>query len=67
MLHLYNRKGSIVNKDEIANILWKSEAIKKYSDWAIDKTISRLRKKIGDSAHNPKFIETIKGRGLRLL
>jgi len=67
LLHLYNSKGNIVSKDEIAKILWKNEAIKKYSDWAIDKTISRLRIKIGDSAKNSTFIETLKGRGLRLL
>jgi len=67
LLYLYKTKGNIVSKDEIAKILWKNEALEKYSDWAIDKTVSRLRKKIGDSARNPKFIETVKGRGLRLL
>ncbi len=67
LLYLYKSRGNIVSKDEIAEILWKNKGIEKYSDWAIDKTISRLRKKFGDSARNPRFIETIKGRGLRLL
>lgn len=64
---LYINKGHIVDKETIAKTLWGKNAVSKYSDWAIDKTVSRLRKKIGDSAKKQKYIETVKGRGLRLL
>ena len=64
---LYKNKGNIVSREGLSEVLWGRNAIEKYSDWAIDRTISRIRKKIGDSASNPRFIQTIKGRGLRLL
>ena len=68
ILHLlYKNKKKIVTREELANILWGENAIEKYSDWAIDRTVSRIRKKIGDSVQEPRFIETIKGRGLRLI
>lgn len=64
---LYKNKGELVSREDIAQAIWGPNFIKKYSDWAIDRTISRLRKKIGDSAKNSKYIETVKGRGLRLV
>lgn len=64
---LYKNKGKVVSRDELARAIWGNHLIEKYSDWAIDRTISRIRKKIGDSAKNPKFILTIKGRGLKLI
>lgn len=64
---LYKNKGKIVTREELAETLWGQKSIEKYSDWAIDRTLSRIRKKISDKASNPRFIETIKGRGLRLI
>ena len=63
---LYENKGELVLRQQLAEILWGKNVIEKYSDWAIDRTISRIRKKIGDSAKSPKYIHTIKGRGIRL-
>lgn len=64
---LYKKKGEIVSREELAEAIWGKNVIDKYSDWAIDRTVSRIRKKINDSARNPKYIKTIKGRGLRLI
>ncbi|MBN2015729.1 winged helix-turn-helix transcriptional regulator [Candidatus Dojkabacteria bacterium] len=64
---LYKNKGKIVTREALAEILWGQNSIEKYSDWAIDRTLSRIRKKLGDKASTPRFIETIKGRGLRLI
>jgi hypothetical protein len=55
----------VISREEISKIIWGSEAIEKYSDWAIDQVISRLRNKIGDSGYAPKHIKTLKGRGFR--
>ncbi len=52
-----------VSRDEIAQILWGKSWNTKYSDWAIDKTISRLRKKI---IGNEIRILTIKNFGYQL-
>ncbi|MFC1780115.1 winged helix-turn-helix domain-containing protein [Patescibacteria group bacterium] len=64
---LYKNKGNIVNREELAQAIWGKHTIEKYSDWAIDRTISRIRKKLGDPARKPKYIYTIKGRGLKLI
>ncbi|MBU0975941.1 MAG: winged helix-turn-helix domain-containing protein [Patescibacteria group bacterium] len=64
---LYTNNGEIVKREELAEVIWGKNVIEKYSDWAIDRTISRIRKKLGDTARNPRFIQTIKGRGLRLI
>jgi len=34
------------------------------SDWALDKLISRLREKLGDSGQN--FVKTMRGSGITL-
>lgn len=52
-----------ISRDEIARILWGKSWNSKYSDWAIDKTISRLRKKI---VGNEIRILTIKNFGYQL-
>lgn len=46
ILLLYRRKGKLVTRDEIAECIWSNKLLDLYSDWAIDKTISRLRKKM---------------------
>jgi hypothetical protein len=52
-----------LSRDDIAQILWGKSWNTKYSDWAIDKTISRLRKKI---IGNEIRILTIKNFGYQL-
>jgi hypothetical protein len=64
---LYKNKGEVVTRENIAAVLWNKKPIKKHSDWAIDKAISRLRKKLGDTANLPAFIKTIKGKGIKLI
>ncbi len=53
-----------ISRDEIAQILWGKASASKYSDWAIDKAISRLRKNILSA--NYKII-TVKNLGYELI
>ena len=46
LAHLFEGEGKIVGRDAVAKLIWESRMEDKYSDWAIDKTISRLRKKL---------------------
>lgn len=64
---LLSRPNEIITREEIAQFIWGSEALEKYSDWAIDQSVSRLRSKLQDDPYNPQFIETIKGRGFKLI
>ena len=37
-----------ISREELAEVVWGDEADEKYSEWAIDKRISRLRKNLKD-------------------
>lgn len=62
---LYSRADTDVSRDLVAKAIWGSDYIK-YSDWAIDKLVSRLRDKLGDKRPN-KIIKTVRNRGFMLL
>lgn len=46
LIKLYKKFGKTVSRDEIAEILWGDKLLEQYSDWAIDKAVSRLREKL---------------------
>ena len=54
-----SKLNKIVKRDEIAQALWGNRWLEKYSEYMIDKTIYRLRKKIINSYK----IVTLKNRG----
>ncbi|OGM35383.1 hypothetical protein A3F01_04605 [Candidatus Woesebacteria bacterium RIFCSPHIGHO2_12_FULL_38_11] len=60
-------KGRLVPKDRIASILWRNKVDELYSDWAIDKTISRLREKLIMAGFGNDCLITLKGKGYRWL
>ena len=62
---LQSRKGEIVTRDIVAEIIWKNNTEEKYSDWAIDQVIHRIREKIR-KAKSPHKILTKKGQGFIL-
>jgi hypothetical protein len=53
-----------ITRDEVANIIWGKQSNVKYSDWAIDKAISRLRSKISSSNYQ---LMTVKNLGYQLI
>jgi DNA-binding winged helix-turn-helix (wHTH) protein len=59
---LIEKKNNIVSRDEIAKRIWPEDYMVEYSDWAIDKTASRLRKKVKD-ANVGLEIKVVKGKG----
>lgn len=56
---LWEKQETIVDRENIAQVLWEEEWSNKYSDWALDALVSRLRKKMSGRWQ----IITIKGRG----
>ncbi len=58
-----NEQGNIVHRDKIAKTLWKAKWEEKYSDWAIDRLVYRLRKKIVSLGLDRNLVRTIKKRG----
>lgn len=65
LVALYKQKGTVVSRDEVAQSLWGEQMLDRYSDWAIDKVISRLRSRIV-SLHIPCQIMTMKKKGFYL-
>jgi pSer/pThr/pTyr-binding forkhead associated (FHA) protein len=64
---LYQSRGRVVSKDEIAGAVWP-EAQGDVYDANIDRMISRLRSRIEpDSTTEPRFIATIRGYGYQML
>jgi DNA-binding response OmpR family regulator len=64
LLHLLvSEAGKVVTRDQIMRQVWDSKW------WGSTKTldmhVSWLRRKLGDDAHDPHFITTVRGVGFR--
>jgi hypothetical protein len=63
---LYQNRGRVVSKDEIAAAVWP-EAQGDVYDANIDRMVSRVRSRIEpETVDNPRFIQTIRGYGYQL-
>ena len=63
---LIERAGSVVSREEIQKALWPNDTIVEF-DRGINAVINKLRKLFGDSADEPRYIETMARRGYRLV
>jgi eukaryotic-like serine/threonine-protein kinase len=66
LMVLIERHGDIATREEIRKKLWPNDTIVEF-EFGINNTIKNLRRALCDSADEPKYIETIKGRGYRLI
>ncbi|MBH0050445.1 nSTAND1 domain-containing NTPase [Pseudoalteromonas sp. SWYJZ19] len=64
LVHLCFQKGEIVTTDELLDQCWKNVEV---GDNPLHKTITQLRKALGDKASEPTYIETIRKRGYRVI
>ncbi len=62
---LCQHSPQLVSRDQLAKAVWP-EARGGVSDEMIDVNISRLRRKLKDSARNPRYIQTVTGQGFIL-
>jgi TolB-like protein/DNA-binding winged helix-turn-helix (wHTH) protein/Tfp pilus assembly protein PilF len=63
---LLEREGKIVTREEIKGRLWPNDTVVGF-DHSINATINTLRRALGDSADDPRYIETLARRGYRLM
>jgi DNA-binding winged helix-turn-helix (wHTH) protein len=63
---LYSKANQSVDREEIARLLWGINRAANYSDWAIDKIVSRLREKLYDKKPY-KVIKTSRGKGFEMI
>lgn len=65
--HLLQNPDRVIEKEEIIQAVWKDTKTQEgVTDQALDQIIYRLRKKIEEDPNNPKYIQTVKGRGIKL-
>jgi TolB-like protein/DNA-binding winged helix-turn-helix (wHTH) protein/Flp pilus assembly protein TadD len=62
---LLERPGELVTREEVRQRLWPRTIVD--FDHGLNKAISKIRDALGDSAENPRFIETVARRGYRFL
>jgi TolB-like protein/DNA-binding winged helix-turn-helix (wHTH) protein len=62
---LLEKPGVLVTREELHSELWPETTVD--FDHGLNKAISKIREALGDSAENPRFIETVARRGYRFL
>jgi len=63
---LLERPYEVVTREEIQQKLWPADTYVAFDD-GLNTAIKKLRLALGDSADNPRFIETVPRRGYRFL
>src|SRR5690348_3934030 len=63
---LLARRGKVVSREELRHELSRDEPFVDF-DNRLSTAVSKLREALGDSTHNPRFIETLPGRGYRFI
>jgi Tol biopolymer transport system component/DNA-binding winged helix-turn-helix (wHTH) protein len=63
---LLAKPGEIVTREELRSQLWSDDTFVDF-DHGLNAAIRRLRDALGDSADNPRFVETLSRRGYRFI
>jgi Tol biopolymer transport system component/DNA-binding winged helix-turn-helix (wHTH) protein len=63
---LLEQPGEIVTREELRGKLWPADTFVDF-DHGLNAAIKRLRDALGDSAENPRFVETVARRGYRFI
>src|ERR1700757_176545 len=66
LAELLDRPGQVVTREELRNRLWPADTYVDF-DHSLNAAIRRLRDALGDSAENPRFVETVARRGYRFV
>ena len=63
---LIDSPGDLVMREEIRRRLWPDDTVVEFEN-AINAAIKKLRIALGDSVEEPRYVETVKRRGYRLI
>lgn len=66
LLMLLERSGDVVLREEIRERLWPDDTFVQFAP-SINAAMQRLREALGDTANEPRYVETVARRGYRLL
>ena len=63
---LLERPGEVVAREELQKRLWPADTFVDF-DHSLNTAINKIREVLGDSAENPRFVETLVRRGYRFV
>jgi len=66
LLFLIERRGELVTREQIVDRIW-GQGVFFDSDNSINNAISKIRQVLRDDAEEPRFIQTITGKGYRFI
>src|SRR5271170_4656284 len=63
---LVERPGTVVTREELREKLWSVDT---YVDFerSLNVAMSKLRAALGETSENPRYVETVRGRGYRFI
>ncbi len=66
LLMLLERPGELLTREEISRALWPDGTFVDY-EHGVNSAVNRIREALGDTAGNPRFVETLARRGYRFV
>jgi DNA-binding winged helix-turn-helix (wHTH) protein len=66
LIVLLQRPGEVVAREDLRALIWPADTFVDF-DNSLNTSINKLREALGDSAENPRFIETLPRRGYRFI
>ena len=66
LVFLLENAGEIVSRESVRQRLWQGNTFVDF-DASLSVAVGKLREALGDSADNPRFIETVPRRGYRFI
>ena len=63
---LLDRPGELLTREEIARELWQDGTFVDF-EHGVNSAMNRIREALGDTASNPRFVETLARRGYRFI
>lgn len=66
LMALAERPDEVVSRIELRERLWSGDTFVVFED-GLNTAVSKLREVLGDDPQSPRYIETVRGRGYRLL
>jgi DNA-binding winged helix-turn-helix (wHTH) protein/Tol biopolymer transport system component len=63
---LLERPGEIVSREDLRQKIWRDDTFIDF-DQGLSKAVNKIREALGDSADNPRFVETLARRGYRFI
>ena len=64
LLRLADARGKVVTRNELFDAVWPGQSV---SEDVLTQSISEIRKALGDTARESKYVETVPKRGFRLV